>query len=106
LIESGADIVIGAHPHVLQGIEFYQGSPIIYSLGNFWFNTGWVRTALLEIELNAQGEYRLRVHPCMTAGGSTSLMEEEADRQALFRHLEGLSTGIVIESDGVVTTIN
>ncbi|MCX2716871.1 CapA family protein [Helicobacter sp. MIT 21-1697] len=34
-IDNGADIVIGHHPHVLQGIEEYKGKKIIYSLGNF-----------------------------------------------------------------------
>lgn len=36
-IDSGADAVIGAHPHVLQGIETYNGKNIYYSLGNFCF---------------------------------------------------------------------
>lgn len=37
IIDSGADIVIGTHPHVLQGIEKYKGKTICYSLGNFCF---------------------------------------------------------------------
>ena len=36
-IDSGADIVVGAHPHVVQGIELYKGKIIAYSLGNFCF---------------------------------------------------------------------
>ncbi len=36
-IDAGADLVIGSHPHVLQGIEYYKGKPIFYSLGNFVF---------------------------------------------------------------------
>ena len=36
-IDWGADIVVGCHPHVLQGIENYNGKYIIYSLGNFCF---------------------------------------------------------------------
>lgn len=36
-IDWGADLVIGHHPHVLQGVEEYQGKYIIYSLGNFCF---------------------------------------------------------------------
>lgn len=36
-IDWGADLVIGHHPHVLQGIEEYQGKYIVYSLGNFCF---------------------------------------------------------------------
>ncbi len=36
-IDQGADLVVGHHPHVLQGIELYQGKYIVYSLGNFCF---------------------------------------------------------------------
>jgi len=38
LIDAGADIIIGSHPHWVQQIEFYKGKPIIYSLGNFIFD--------------------------------------------------------------------
>lgn len=36
-IDAGADLVLGTHPHVLQGIEKYNGKYIAYSLGNFCF---------------------------------------------------------------------
>ena len=36
-VDCGADIVIGNHPHVMQGIEKYNGKTILYSLGNFTF---------------------------------------------------------------------
>ncbi|MBN6189371.1 CapA family protein [Aneurinibacillus sp. BA2021] len=36
-IRSGADLVLGHHPHVMQGIEQYHGKYIVYSLGNFMF---------------------------------------------------------------------
>ena len=59
MIDAGADVVIGGHPHVTQDIEHYRGKPIIYSLGNFVFdgftdddnNTGW----LLRLDLDNQG---------------------------------------------------
>ncbi len=37
-IEMGADAVVGGHPHIPQGWEFYKGKPIVYSLGNFCFD--------------------------------------------------------------------
>jgi poly-gamma-glutamate synthesis protein (capsule biosynthesis protein) len=37
-IDSGADLVVGAHPHVIEPYELYKGKPIIYSLGNFVFD--------------------------------------------------------------------
>lgn len=36
-IDQGADLVVGHHPHVVQGIEEYNGKFIVYSLGNFMF---------------------------------------------------------------------
>lgn len=53
MIDAGADMVVGGHPHVTQGAEYYRGKPIVYSLGNFLFNgfdtpattTGWVLSA-------------------------------------------------------------
>lgn len=38
LVQAGADIILGHHPHVLQGIETYDGSLICYSMGNFLFD--------------------------------------------------------------------
>lgn len=41
MIENGADIIIGSHPHWVQNFEEYQGKPIYYSLGNFIFDQSW-----------------------------------------------------------------
>jgi poly-gamma-glutamate capsule biosynthesis protein CapA/YwtB (metallophosphatase superfamily) len=38
LIDAGADAIIGNHAHELHGIEFHQGKPIAYCLGNFWID--------------------------------------------------------------------
>jgi poly-gamma-glutamate synthesis protein (capsule biosynthesis protein) len=62
MIDAGADAVIGAHPHVTQGVETYRSRPIYYSLGNFVFSSldyeanhrGW----LARLELTAQGVVR------------------------------------------------
>ena len=37
-VDAGADMVLGHHPHVMQGIEVYKGKPILYSMGNFVFD--------------------------------------------------------------------
>ena len=38
LIDDGADMILGHHPHQCQGIELYKGKPILYSMGNFLFD--------------------------------------------------------------------
>jgi poly-gamma-glutamate synthesis protein (capsule biosynthesis protein) len=53
IIDGGADLIIGHHPHVLQGIEQYHGKIIAYSLGNFVFggnsNSANSKTAVLKV---------------------------------------------------------
>lgn len=44
LIDLGYDLIIGMHPHILQGYEVYKGKHIFYSLGNFVFNMAYLPT--------------------------------------------------------------
>ena len=46
LIDAGFDLIIGMHPHVLQGFEVYKGKHIFYSLGNFVFEMAWEPTKI------------------------------------------------------------
>lgn len=41
MIDAGADIIIGHHPHVMQGMTLYKNKPIFWSLGNFIFDQDW-----------------------------------------------------------------
>ena len=57
LVDSGADLVIGMHPHVMQGYEVYKEKHIFYSLGNCVFNMSWEPTKYslqvnVDLELN------------------------------------------------------
>jgi poly-gamma-glutamate capsule biosynthesis protein CapA/YwtB (metallophosphatase superfamily) len=56
-IDAGADVVIGTHPHWTQGIEYYNGHIIAYSLGNFVFDQNWSEETKrsVAIELNFSG---------------------------------------------------
>lgn len=57
ILDHGADIILGTHPHVIQGYELYQGKPIFYSLGNFAIDsyTGSVRASMIaEIDVDMQ----------------------------------------------------
>ncbi len=41
MIENGADVIIGHHPHWVQNYEEINGKPVYYSLGNFIFDQAW-----------------------------------------------------------------
>lgn len=80
LIDAGADIIMGHHPHVLQGIEIYKGKPIFYSLGNFVFG---VKNELTSNTMIAQINYTdgkvdyIKIVPCTIVGGRPIPVEDE-----------------------------
>lgn len=102
-IDAGADLVVGSHPHVLQGIEYYNGKPIVYSLGNFVFGSSIPQTALLEVRLTdqADGETGLKLHPCTSGAGYTKTMED-AKRPEFFSRMQEISFGVSIDGEGNV----
>lgn len=57
MIDAGADLVIGNHPHWVQSVEIYKGKPIWYSLGNFTFDQSWSEPTLegVTLELTFRG---------------------------------------------------
>ena len=100
-IDAGADAVIGAHPHVLQGIEYYQGKPIFYSLGNFIFANRTYETMMAELTITDDGT-EVRVIPCVSTANQMGLMDGSG-RAAFYGNLQGLCFGdVTIGEDGSV----
>ena len=102
-IDAGADIVIGGHSHVLQGIEYYNGKPIIYSLGDFWFNDETKETGVIEIDVSAEGLQDMRFLPCMQENFTTSLKTDETEKRRIFDFLQDISFGVTIDNNGIIS---
>lgn len=100
-IDAGADLVIGAHTHCLQGIEFYNGKPIFYSLGNFIFGSSIEKTAALCVTVSEGGETEYMLIPAKAAGGCT-VKTEGSEAEELFRYMEEISQGITVSETGKV----
>ncbi|MDC0979375.1 CapA family protein [Gammaproteobacteria bacterium] len=67
-IDLGADLVVGHHPHVVQGLELYRGQPIFYSLGNFGICRDFRRKSeeigfVLEVEISGRQLQEIRILP-------------------------------------------
>ncbi len=103
MVEAGADLVVGAHPHVLQGVEYYQGKLIAYSLGNFVFGSSIPRTALLQVDWEkGQDMPKYRLLPGTSGAGYTRMITDEAGRQEFFRYMESISFNARVEEDGTL----
>ncbi len=101
VLDAGADAVVGHGPHVLRGVEFYQGKPIFYSLGNFLTYRGFNLdgplglTTVLQLELDSDGHFLSATHAAArssTAGRPGCRLHRPrpqaapADHQAGFSH--------------------
>lgn len=99
--DSGVDVIIGNHPHCLQKIEYVAGVPVIYSLGNFWFNSKTVETGLLEITFSKEIIQSLRFVPCLQSGCKTVMLQEE-EKQSVLNTLRVISPDIWIDTEGYI----
>jgi poly-gamma-glutamate synthesis protein (capsule biosynthesis protein) len=105
-LDAGADIVIGAHPQCLQGIEYYEGKPIVYSLGNFWFNDKTLDTMLLNVHVygdDMEKYVELEIIPAIQTNNTTLIVNEQSERQRIFSFLESISINVEIDDDGFVS---
>lgn len=98
-IDAGAGLVVGTHPHILQGFEWYRDGLIAYSLGNLVFGGGnskrAVRSALLKVGWSAvEGLNDAAVLPLNVDNRATQFQPQTltpVDHQDLCVHLEKLS---------------
>lgn len=98
-IDAGADMVVGSHPHVMQGIEYYEGKPIIYSLGNFIFNNSTQKTGILKAGIKETGEISLSLVPCTMKNSKMEIMDEVKGKE-FFTYLTSISYDVIIDEDG------
>ncbi|MBQ5375864.1 MAG: CapA family protein [Lachnospiraceae bacterium] len=106
-IDAGADAVIGAHSHCIQGVELYNGKPIVYSLGNFWFNDKSLETMLVKLHVSGEKDLgadlqsteddtiqvediRLEILPGMQSG-CTTVMADGAEKERILHYIESIS---------------
>lgn len=85
LVEKGADLIIGHHPHVIEPVEMVQGTAVFYSLGNFVFDQDTVETQTgyaveEQVLLSGEGELlreRYVIHPYRILSHVPTLLEGE-----------------------------
>ena len=101
-IDAGANAVIGCHPHVVQGFEIYNGCPIVYSLGNFWFNSATKDSMYVELTVNGDNTSELRVFPTYNKNCRTYFINDEKEYSRYIKDLTEFSFDITIDEKGYV----
>ena len=101
-VEAGADVIIGAHPHVLQGIEFIDEKPVFYSLGNYIFNSNIPKTMLVKVVIKADDTVEYSLIPAFATNGRTQAMEG-TEAEKLYTYMNEISVKNYVNRDGSVT---
>lgn len=101
IVEAGADLIIGDHPHCLQPIQYVDGVPVVYSLGNFWFNSKQVDTCLVKAAIDANGLKSLKFIPALQKDCRTSLLEGE-EKERVLAYMRSISPGVNIDEEGFI----
>lgn len=102
LVEAGADLIIGDHPHILQKIDVINDTPVIYSLGNFWFNSKTLDTGMVKVTLTQDGLESYQFIPCLQSGCKTALLYGE-EKERVLSAMRSISDHVTIDADGYVT---
>lgn len=98
---AGADVIIGAHPHVIQGIGYEGDVPVFYSLGNFWFSSKNLDSSILNLEISKDGLVSSQFVPCLTRNSST-LEAKDGEKDRILSYMRRLSPEAVIDENGFV----
>ncbi len=102
---AGADVIIGGHTHCLQGWSYSGMIPVIYSMGNFWFD--WTtekssRTCVVQVIIHEDLSADYRYLPCYYDEYKTTLLTGAYFEKGVLR-INKLSQGATVDKDGYVT---
>lgn len=99
MIDAGAAAVIGMHSHCLQPVEYYNGKPIFYSLGNFIFNQN-IKSGgggAVEFSIDENDNVQYRIIPVVASGACTSIDENG------YSYVESISTNVHVDENGYIS---
>ena len=98
-IDAGADLLVGSHAHVLQGMEFYNGKLIAHNLGDFIFNRETKDTGILSVTINNDGNMSYEFIPCFQNNFKTILLGD-SDKDRVINNMRSYSINTTFDDDG------
>jgi len=115
-VQAGADLIIGAHSHCLQGFEYINGVPVLYSMGNFWFSSKDLDSCVIQAiasktavpsdkgNSNTARIESVRFIPCVQHNCRTDMYEKgSSEYDRLLGAMTSLSYDVSIDEDGFIS---
>lgn len=102
IADAGANLIIGNHPHVLQKIDYVNGVPVVYSLGNFMFNSKTLDSCLVLASLHSDGTVNLQFVPAIQSD-CTVTEATGGEAQRIIGYMNSMSSTAVIDGNGYIS---
>ncbi len=99
---AGVDLIIGDHPHVLQPIGYVGEVPVVYSLGNYLFNSKSLDTCLVEAVFGTEGLESLQFIPAKQENCRVT-KAEGAEKDRILAYMREISPETLIDDNGFIT---
>ena len=87
---------------MLQGIDVVEGTPVVYSVGNLWFNSKAMDSCLIQVTAGRDGIRKLRYIPARQENATTSMLMG-SEKARVLSYIQSLSPNVTIDGDGVIT---
>ena len=100
-IDAGADVLVGSHAHVLQGMEIYNGKLIAYNLGDFLVNDWTTETGILNVNIANDGKLSYKFIPCLQSNVKTNLLKGDK-KTNLINKMQNWSYNVQIDENGYI----
>lgn len=104
-IDAGADLIVGSHAHVLQGMEFYNDKLIAHNLGDFIFNRETKDTGILSVTIGNDGSMSYEFIPCFQSNFKTILLED-AEKNRVISDMRSYSINTIFDDSGYFYACN
>jgi len=98
-IDAGADLIVGSHAHVLQGMEFYDGKLIAHNMGDFIFNRENKDTGILNVTIDNDGNMSYKFIPCRQKNFKTTKLTGKGWNRVI-NNMRDYSINTIFDEDG------
>ena len=102
-LQAGADIVIGGHSDRLQGIEYIDGKPVVYSIGSVLTDGTSRYSAVLKLNITSEGLKEMSLVPGIQTEDMTEYLDSAETQKKMYDAVAALCPNASIDENGVVT---
>ena len=102
-LEAGADLVLGGHSDRLQGMEYINGKPVVYSMGSVLTDGTSRYAGILKLTIKPEGLEQMEIVPAIQTEEKTEYLDAKEEQKKMCDAVAALCPNAVIDENGVIT---